>query len=100
MHSLARSGFSVAGDRNSEARVIENEGFAFFRLGKLQAAEDRFRLALSTWLELNDGKTAIATRTRLGTVCFVAGNTLEAISQFEQAMKDAKEIDPGNPFIE
>ena len=81
----ARQSFAAAGDRNNEARTLNDFAGLYYQLGQIDKAESMFREALGIFREIGNIYGITAVSSNLGDVFLSRGNLASA----EQALSDA-----------
>ena len=88
----ARRSFAAAGDRNNEARTLNDFAGLYYQLGQIDKAESMFREALKIFHEIGtiDGITAASSN--LGDVFLARGNIASAERVLSDALPGYKEM--------
>jgi DNA-binding winged helix-turn-helix (wHTH) protein/tetratricopeptide (TPR) repeat protein len=88
----ARQSFAAAGDRNNEARTLNDFAGLYYQLGQIDKAESIFREALKIFREIGtiDGITAVSSN--LGDVFLSRGNLTEAEHALSEALPGYNEM--------
>jgi DNA-binding winged helix-turn-helix (wHTH) protein/tetratricopeptide (TPR) repeat protein len=88
----ARQSFAAAGDRNNEARTLNDFAGLYYQLGQIDKAESMFREALKIFREIGtiDGITTASSN--LGDVFLARGNLADAEHALSEALPGYKEM--------
>jgi DNA-binding winged helix-turn-helix (wHTH) protein/tetratricopeptide (TPR) repeat protein len=88
----ARQSFAAAGDRNNEARTLNDFAGLYYQLGQIDKAESMFREALRIFREIGtiDGITTASSN--LGDVFLARGNLASAEHALSDALPGYKEM--------
>ncbi|WP_053717078.1 ATP-binding protein [Saccharothrix sp. NRRL B-16348] len=82
LHTVAVSASREAGDREGEARAIQNLGTIYQRLGRYNDAYDNLSNAVSVARQINDVATEVLALGELGQVAWLMGRYDEALDFF------------------
>ena len=88
----ARQSFAAAGDRNNEARTLNDFAGLYYQLGQIDKAESMFREALRIFHEIGtiDGITTVSSN--LGDVFLSRGSLAKAEHALSEALPGYKEM--------
>ena len=88
----ARQSYAAAGDRNNEARTLNDFAGLYYQLGQIDRAENMFREALRMFREIGaiDGITTVSSN--LGDVFLARGNLDSAEHALSDALPGYKEM--------
>lgn len=88
----ARQSYAAAGDRNNEARTLNDFAGLYYQLGQIDKAESMFREALGTFREIGNiyGITTISNN--LGEIFLARGNLASAEHALSDALPGYKEM--------
>jgi eukaryotic-like serine/threonine-protein kinase len=84
----AQQSYAVAGDRNNEARTINDLAGLYFQQGDLARAQSMWKQAAQEFGQVGDREGAAATLNNLGDVLLLQGNLPEARRLLEEALPD------------
>jgi eukaryotic-like serine/threonine-protein kinase len=73
----ARQSYAAAGDRNNEARTLNDSAYLHFQRGELSQAEKMWRAAAREFHQVDDLEGNAATSNNLGVTVFLEGNPEE-----------------------
>jgi DNA-binding winged helix-turn-helix (wHTH) protein/tetratricopeptide (TPR) repeat protein len=89
----AQQSYAVAGDRNNEARTINDLAGVYFQQGDLTRAQTMWKQAAQEFRQVGDREGAAATSNNLGDVLLLQGNLPEARRLLEEALPDYQAIE-------
>jgi tetratricopeptide (TPR) repeat protein len=89
----ARQSYAAVGDRNNEARTLNDSAGVYFQQGDLARAEAMWREAAPVFREVGDAEGVAATANNLGDVFLLQGRLNEAKKFLEQAIPQYQAID-------
>jgi len=89
----ARKSYAEDGDRNNEARALNDFATVYYQLGDLTRAEGMFRSATKVFLSVGDLEGVAATSNNLGDIFLEQGNLSEARKLLEAALPNYQAID-------
>lgn len=89
----ARQSYAAAGDRNNEARTLNDFAGLYFSRGDLARAEAMWRDAIPVFRQVGDKEGLAATSNNLGEVFLLRGNLDEAKRFLQQAIPDYQAIE-------
>jgi DNA-binding winged helix-turn-helix (wHTH) protein/tetratricopeptide (TPR) repeat protein len=88
----ARQSYAAAGDRNGEARTLNDFAGLYYQLGDLNRAEKVFRNAIAVFREVDDIEGITAASANLGDVYLARGNLGEAARAIAGAIPGYREM--------
>jgi DNA-binding winged helix-turn-helix (wHTH) protein/tetratricopeptide (TPR) repeat protein len=88
----ARQSFGAAGDRNNEARTLNDFAGLYYQLGQIDKAESMFREALGIFREIGNIYGITAVSSNLGDVFLSRGNLASAEHALSDALPGYKEM--------
>jgi len=88
----ARQSFAAAGDRNNEARTLNDFAGLYYQLGQIDKAESMFREALRIFREIGNIYGITAVSSNLGDVFLSRGDLAGAEHALSQALPGYKEM--------
>jgi tetratricopeptide (TPR) repeat protein len=88
----ARQSFAAAGDRNNEARTLNDFAGLYYQLGQIDKAESMFREALGIFREIGNIYGITAVSSNLGDVFLSRGNLASAEHALSDALPGYKEM--------
>ncbi len=88
----ARQSYAAAGDRDNEARSLNDFAALYFEQGDLARAEATWREAAPKFLQVGDAEGTAAASNNLGDVFLLQGNLREAKKFLEQAIAEYQAI--------
>ncbi|MBZ5706175.1 MAG: tetratricopeptide repeat protein [Acidobacteriia bacterium] len=89
----ARQSYAAAGDRNNEARTLNDFAGLYFNRGDLTRAEAMWREAIPVFRQVGDKEGLAATSNNLGDVFLLRGSLDEAKKFLQQAIPDYQAIE-------
>ncbi len=89
----ARQGYAAAGDRDNEARAINDFAAFQYQKGDLDRAEKMFQGALKVFREIGDIEGIATTLGNLGDISLAKGNLAAATRNLSEAVPGYKEMD-------
>jgi eukaryotic-like serine/threonine-protein kinase len=89
----AQQSYAVAGDRNNEARTLNDLAGLYFQQGDLARAQSMWRQAAKEFRQVGDTEGLAATSNNLGDVLFLQGNLGEAKQLLEEAVPNYQAIE-------
>ena len=88
----ARQSFAAAGDRNNEARTLNDFAGLYYQLGQIDKAESIFREALRIFREIGNIYGITAVSSNLGDVFLSRGNLTKAEHALSEALPGYNEM--------
>jgi eukaryotic-like serine/threonine-protein kinase len=88
----ARQGYAAAGDRNSEARTLNDFAGLYYQLGDINRAQEMFQQALVVFRRVGDIEGITATSSNLGDVYLARGNLDDAARAIAETIPGYKEM--------
>ena len=88
----AQQSYAVAGDRNNEARTLNDLAGVYFQQGDLARAQAMWRQAAKEFRQVGDIEGVAATSNNLGDVYLLQGNLREARQLLEEAVPNYQAI--------
>jgi DNA-binding winged helix-turn-helix (wHTH) protein/tetratricopeptide (TPR) repeat protein len=88
----ARHSYAVAGDRNNEARTLNDYGALYYQLGDLDRAEKMFKDALAVFRQMGNIEGITNVSGNLGDISLAKGNLDAAARAFSDAIPGYKEM--------
>ena len=89
----AQQSYAVAGDRNNEARTLNDFAGFYFQQGDLVRAQAMWRQAASEFRQVGDLEGLAATSNNLGDVLLLQGNLRQAKQSLEEALPNYQAIE-------
>ena len=89
----ARQSYAAAGDRNNEARTLNDFAGVFYQQGDLARAEALWREAARVFRQVGDAEGLAASANNLGEVSLLEGNLADANKFLQQATPNYKVLD-------
>ncbi len=89
----ARKGYAAAGDRNNEARVLNDFAGIYYSMGELDRSEKFFREAISVFTQLGEIEGLTTASSNLGDILLARGDLVGAERALSQALSGYKELD-------
>jgi eukaryotic-like serine/threonine-protein kinase len=89
----AQQSYAVAGDRNNEARTLNDLAGLYFQQGDLGRAQTMWRQAAKEFHEVGDTEGLAATSNNLGDVVLLQGDLREAKQLLEEALPNYQAIE-------
>jgi eukaryotic-like serine/threonine-protein kinase len=89
----AQQSYAVAGDRNNEARSLNDFAGFYFQQGDLVRAQSMWREAASEFRQVGDLEGLAATSNNLGDVLLLQGNLRQAKQSLEEALPNYQMIE-------
>lgn len=89
----AQQSYAVAGDRNNEARTLNDLAGIYFHQGDLVRAQSMWRQAAAEFRQVGDIEGLAATSNNLGDVLLLQGNLRQAKQLLEEALPNYQAIE-------
>ena len=88
----AREGYAAAGDRNNEARVLNDFAGLYYSMGELDRSEGFFRQAITVFSKLGEIEGLTTASSNLGDILFARGDLAGAERALSEALPGYKEL--------
>lgn len=88
----ARRGFAAGGDRNNEARTLNDFAGLYYQMGNIDRAEKMYRDALLVFRQLGEIEGMTTASSNLGDIAMTRGNLAEAARLISEAIPGYKEM--------
>ena len=88
----ARTRYLAAGDRNNEARTLNDFAGLYYQLGQVDRAEKMYREAVAVFRDVGDLDGLTASSSNLGDIFLIRGNLQEADKALSDVLPGYKEM--------